>query len=111
MAGGGSPTQNGDKSVAVTVRLQSVGDADQPTLANYSQASLAQGLAYIDFGFLEPGVIGAVAQRAQRGETVPTQVVGTRAVRVALPFDTVLRLHQQLQQIVGSLQPLKSKLS
>lgn len=111
MAVGSSPKQNGDKSVAVNVRLKSIGDADQPTLANYSQASLAQGLAYIDFGFLEPGLIAAVTERAQRGETMPQQVLGTRAVRVALPFDALIRLHQQLQQIVATLQPLKSKLS
>ena len=111
MAVGSSPQQNGDKSVAVNVRLKSIGDAEQPTLANYTQASLAQGVAYIDFGFLEPGLIGAVAQRAQQGETIPRQVVGTRAVRVAVPLDAVIRLHHQLQQMVASLQSSTSKLS
>lgn len=106
-----SPKQNGDKSVVVNVRLKSIEDADQPILANYSQASLAQGLAYIDFGFLEPGLIGAVAQRAQKGEALPKQLVGTRAVRLALPVDAVIRLHQQLQQMVASLQPAQQKLS
>ena len=111
MAVGSSPRQNGDKSVAVNVRLKSIEDADQPTLANYSHASLSQGLAYIDFGFLEPGLIGAVVQRAHKGEAMPKQLVGTRAVRVALPLDVVIRLHQQLQQMVASLQLAKSKLS
>lgn len=111
MGVGSSPKQNGDKSVSVNVRLKSIGDTDQPALANYSHASLSQGLAYIDFGFLEPGLIGAVAQRAQNGEAMPNQLVGTRAVRVALPVDAVIRLHQQLQQMVASLQPSKSKLS
>jgi len=111
MAVGSSPKQDGDKAVAVNVRLQSNAEADQPTLANYSHASLAQGLAYIDFGFLEPSLIGAVAQRAQNGEAMPKQLVGSRAVRVALPLDAVIRLHQQLQQMVVSLQPAKSKLS
>ena len=111
MTVGSSPKQNGDKSVAVNVRLQSTEDTSQPTLANYSHASLSQGLAYIDFGFLEPGLIGAVAQRVQKGEAMPTQLEGTRAVRVALPLDALIRLHQQLQQMVASLQPSKSKLS
>lgn len=111
MAVGSSPKQNGDKAVAVNVRLQSIRDVDQTTLANYSHASFAQGLAYIDFGFIEPGLIGAVAKRAQNGGPMPKQLVGTRAARVALPFDAVIRLHQQLQQLVASLQPLKSKLS
>ncbi len=111
MAVGSSPKQNGDKSVAVNVRLKSIEDTDQPTLANYSHASLSQGLAYIDFGFLEPGLIGAVAQRAHKGEAMPQQLVGARTVRVALPLDAVIRLHQQLQEMVASLQLAKSKLS
>ncbi|MBS0169409.1 MAG: hypothetical protein JSR62_03575 [Nitrospira sp.] len=111
MAVGSSSKQNGDKSVAVNVRLQSTGDSSQPTLANYSHASVAQGVAYIDFGFLEPGLISAVTQRAQKGETMPKELVGNRTARVALPFDAVIRLHQQLQQMVASLQPAQSKLS
>lgn len=111
MAVGSSSKQIGNKSVAVNVRLKSLGDADQPTLANYSHVSLAQGLAYVDFGFLEPGLLSAVAQRAQKGETLPKQLDGTRIVRLALPFDAVIRLHQQLQQVVASLQPTKAKLS
>lgn len=111
MAVGSSPKQNGGKTVAVNVRLKSSGDADQPTLANYSHVSLAQGLAYVDFGFLEPGLLGAVAQHAQKGETLPKQLEGTRTVRMALPLDAVIHLHQQLQQMVASLQPAKSKLS
>ena len=108
MAVAGSPKHNG---VAVNVCLKSIGDAAQPTLANYSHANLAQGLAYIDFGFLEPELIGAVAQRAKNGESTPKQLVGTRAARVALPYDAVIRLHHQLQQIVESLQSPQSKLS
>ncbi len=111
MAVGSSPKQNGGKSVALHVRLKPSGEADQPTLANYSHVSLAQGLAYVDFGFLEPGLLGAVAQRTQKGETLPKQLEGTRTVRVALPLDAVIRLHQQLQQLVASLQPAKLKLS
>lgn len=111
MAVGSSPKRNGDKSVAVNVRLQSTEDIGQPILANYSHASVAQGVVYIDFGFLEPGLISAVAQRAQNDEAIPKQLVGSRAARVALPVDAVIRLHQQLQQMVASLQPAKSKLS
>ncbi|MGC3974751.1 MAG: hypothetical protein QM771_10260 [Nitrospira sp.] len=111
MAVGNSPKQNGHKSVAVNVRLQSTGDIGQPTLVNYSHASVAQGVAYIDFGFIEPRLIGAVTQCAQKGETMPKQLVGSRAARVALPFDAMIRLHQQLQQMVASLQTAKSKLS
>ncbi len=111
MAVGNNPKQDGDKSVAVNVRLKSVGQVDQPTLVNYSHVGLAQGLAYVDFGFLEPALLGAVAQRAQKGETLPKQLEGTRTVRVALPVDSLIRLYQQLQQVLVSIQPQKSKLS
>jgi hypothetical protein len=110
MAVGGNSGQNDDKSVTVNVRLKSTGESHRPTLANYSNVSLAQGLAYVDFGFLEPGLLSAVAQRAQNGEAVPPQLEGTRTARVALPVDAVLRLHRQLQQMVAGLQPAKSKL-
>ena len=111
MAVESNPKQTGDKSVAVNVRLKSVGQADQPTLVNYSHVGLAQGLAYVDFGFLEPALLGAVAQRAQKGETLPKQLEGTRAVRVALPGDALVRLYQQIQQVLVTTQPNKSKLS
>ncbi len=111
MAVGNNVKQTGDKSVAVNVRLKSVGQVEQPTLVNYSQVGLVQGLAYVDFGFLEPALLGAVAQRAQKGDTLPMQVEGTRAVRVALPVDAVVRLYQQLQQVLVSIQPQNSKLS
>lgn len=111
MAVGNNSKQNGEKAVAVNVRLKPVGQADQPILVNYSQVGLAQGLAYVDFGFLEPAVLGAVAQRAQNGDTLPKQLEGTRAVRVAVPVDALVRLYQQLQQVLVSIQPQKSKLS
>ncbi len=111
MAVGSNSKQHDDRSVTVNVRLKSTGESHQPTLANYSNVSLALGLAYVDFGFLEPGLLGAVAQRAQKGEAVPKQLEGTRAVRVALPFDAMIRLHRQLQQMVAGLQPSKSNLS
>ena len=106
-----NPKQAGDKSVAVNVRLKSDGKADQPTHVNYSHVGLAQGLAYVDFGFLEPAVLGAVAQRAQKGETRPKHLEGTRAVRVALPGDALVRLYQQSERVLVTTHPNKSKLS
>lgn len=111
MAVGNIPKQNGDKSVAVNVRLKPIDQADQPVLVNYTHVGLAQGLAYVDFGFLEPALLGAVAQRAQQGETLPKHLEGARAARIALPLDALVRLQQQLQQVLVNLQPQRSKLS
>lgn len=111
MAESNHSKQQGQKVVAVNVRLALAGQTDQPVLVNYTHVGLAQGLAYIDFGFLEPALLSAVAQRTQQGQVLPQQLEGARAARVALSLDGLLRLQQQLQQALVSLQPQKSKLS
>lgn len=111
MADGNHPKQNGDKTVAVNVRLKTAEQADQPLLVNYTHVGLAEGLAYVDFGFLEPALLGAVVKRAKQGDALPKQLEGTRAARVALPLDAVVRLYQQLQQVLVGLQPPKPKQS
>lgn len=111
MAESHHPMQRGDKSVAVNVRLKPVSPSDQPILANYTHVGLSDGLAYVDFGFLEPALLSAVVKRAKQGEAVPKQLEGIRAARVALPLDSVVRLYQQLQQVLVGLQPPKAKQS
>ena len=96
--------QHGAKAVALNVRLKPVGQSDQPALVNYTHVGLAQGLAFVDFGFLEPALLSVVAQRAQQGEALPEHLEGARASRVALPLDALVRLHQQLTQVVKGLQ-------
>jgi hypothetical protein len=78
---------------------------------NYTHVGLSDGLAYVDFGFLEPALLSAVATRAKQGEVTPKQVEGISAARVALPLDSVVRLYQQLQRVLVSLQPAKTKQS
>lgn len=82
---------NGTQSVTLKVRLKSNGHGDQPILANYSTIGVAQGLAHVDFGFIEPPVIAAVMRRAQTGGALPKHLEGKLATRVALPLDAVLR--------------------
>lgn len=40
---------------AVTVQLKPVEQSDQPIMANFTAIAVAQGIAYLDFGFIEPG--------------------------------------------------------
>ena len=54
------PKQNSGQALGVTVRLKPAGPADQPVLVNYTHVGLGEGLAYLDFGFLEPALLGAV---------------------------------------------------
>ena len=93
----------GSSAIALNVRLKPVEHTDQPVLANYTYAGTTQGVAYVDFGFIEPALLGAILQRAHKGESLPKSVEGSLATRVALPLDALIRLQQQLTQILIGL--------
>ena len=95
------------KVVALNVKLSPVGNSDQPVAANYTTVGVAQGIAYLDFGFLEPGALGALARSAREGKEMPKSLEGRLAVRVALPLDVLLRLEQQLHQVLVGLRSAK----
>ncbi len=95
--------QQTGKATPLNVRLAPRDHADQPVLANYSAVNVAQGIAYLDFGFIEPAALDAVVRAAQANRPLPKEVQGRLASRVALPLDALLRLHQQLQQVLISL--------
>ncbi len=105
MAEQSSTKQPNDRTVAMPVQLKADHETSQPVLANYAHVSVAQGLVYLDFGFLEPALLmSAVLPRAQQGAPLPRQLDGRVATRVALPLDALVRLHQQLTQVVKGLQ-------
>ena len=99
----GTMTKGSSSAIALNVRLKPVEHTDQPVLANYTYAGTAQGVAYVDFGFIEPALLGAILQRAQKGESLPKSLEGSLATRVALPLDALIRLQQQLTQILIGL--------
>jgi hypothetical protein len=90
-------------TLAVQVRLKALDNADQPVSANYTTASVAPGIAYIDFGFLEPGALADIAGSARAGNPVPKALEGKLAVRVALGYDVLQNLHRQLSQVLAGL--------
>lgn len=98
-----NPAKSGAETITLNVRLKANGQDTQPVLANYSTLGIAQNIAYIDFGFIEPAVLAAVAKSAQRNGAVPKNLEGQLATRVALPMDAVRRLHQQLTQVLTGL--------
>ncbi|MFM8551868.1 MAG: hypothetical protein ACKOCD_06080 [Nitrospiraceae bacterium] len=89
--------------IQMAVELGVGSPQDQPVLANYATVSVAQGLAYLDFGFIEPAVLAMVAQAAQQGKPLPKTLKGARAVRVAVGLDVMQRLQQQLTQTLTQL--------
>jgi len=91
------------KSVGLNIRLAPVENSDQPVLANFTRLNGAPGMVFVDFGFLEPAALSALSRLAQSGGKIPENLNGKLAVRVALGFDTLAALHQQLGQVIGGL--------
>ncbi|HZE60298.1 MAG TPA: hypothetical protein VE085_07055 [Burkholderiales bacterium] len=92
------------RTIGLGVRLVPAGDSDQPCVANYTALTLAPGMAFIDFGFFEPAMLAALPRVAQQGGKLPESINGRLATRVAMSYDTLTNLHQQL---ASALQGLK----
>ena len=54
-------TREQEKNTAINVRLRAVEQSDQPIMANFSTVAVAQGIAYLDFGFIELALLARVA--------------------------------------------------
>ena len=91
------------KTLTLGVSLTPVDHSDQPVSSNYTNVAVAQNIAYVDFGFIEPNALALVARAAQNGHPVPKSLEGKLGVRVALGLDVVQRLHQQLHQVLARL--------
>ncbi len=86
------------------IRLAPVDNSDQPVLANYTSISPAPGMVFIDFGFLEPAMLAALPRLAKAGGKLPETVNGRLAVRVAMGYDGLAALHQQIGRVLTGLQ-------
>ena len=89
-----------DQTIALNVRLKPSEPLAHPRATNYTNVGVAQGIAYIDFGFIEPTLLAAVAKTAKDGQAAPKGVDGTLVTRVAMGLDVLARLHQQIQQVL-----------
>ena len=96
-------TREQQKVTAVNVRLRPVEQSDQPIAANFATVSVAQGIAYLDFGFIEPAQLAKVMVDSQNGKAVPGQVEGKLVARVSLGLDVLARLQHQMQQVFMSM--------
>ena len=92
-----------DKTVGLNIKLMPVDHSDQPVLANFTRLNGAPGMVFVDFGFLEPAALSALSRLARSGGKIPETLNGKLAVRVALGYDTLAALHQQLGQVVAGL--------
>ena len=96
-----------DKVLALNVRLKPSEPTAHPRATNYSNVGVAQGIAYVDFGFIEPALLGAIAKTAKDGQAAPKGIEGQLVTRVAMGVDVLARLHQQIQQVLLSRRDAK----
>jgi hypothetical protein len=99
-AAGTKPTQLG-------LRLAPVDGSDQPVFANVCAVNVSPGVAFIDFGFLEPAMLAALPRVARSGGKLPERIEGKLTVRVALGVDALANLHQQLGRVLSEGRQVK----
>ena len=96
-------SESRDKSIPLNVRLKPSESSAHPRAVNYSNVGVAQGIAHVDFGFIEPAVLAAVAKTAKDGQAAPKGLDGHLVTREAMPLDALVRLQQQIQQVLVGL--------
>ena len=89
-----------DTTIALKVRLKPSESSAHPRATNYTNVGVVQGIAYVDFGFIEPALLGAIALTAKDGQAAPKAIDGQLVTRVAMGVDVLARLHQQIQQVL-----------
>lgn len=99
-----APAAAGAKPITMNVRLAPVNNSDQPLLANIATLNMSPGMGFVDFGFLEPGILNALQGMATQGAKMPEELNGKLVVRVALGYDAMANLHQQLSRALTAIQ-------
>jgi hypothetical protein len=92
-----------ENTLSLNVRLKPSESSAQPRAMNYTNVGVAQGIAYFDFGFIEPTLLAAIAKTAKDDQAPPKGLEGALVTRVAMSVDVLARLHQQIQQVLVSL--------
>lgn len=91
------------QTITLNVRLKPSESSAHPRATNYTNVAVAQGIAYLDFGFIEPTLLAAIAKTAKDGQAAPKGLEGHLVTRVAMGVDVLARLHQQIQQVLVGL--------
>lgn len=96
-----------DQTIAFNVRLKPSESFAHPRATNYTNVGVAQGIAYLDFGFIEPTLLAAIAKAAKGGQAAPKGLDGALVTRVPMGVDVLARLHQQIQHVLVSMRDAK----
>lgn len=96
-------SESKDQTIAFNVRLKPSESSAHPRATNYTNVGMAQGIAYLDFGFIEPALLATIAKTAKDDQAAPKGLEGALVTRVAMSVDVLARLHQQIQQVLVRL--------
>ena len=96
-----------DTTIALNVRLKPSDSSAHPRAANYSNVGVAQGIACLDFWFIEPALLATIAKTAKDGQAAPKAIDGQLVTRVAMDVGTLARLQRQIQQVLVGLRSTK----
>ena len=89
-----------DQALTLNVCLKPSESSAHPRATNYTNVGVAQGIAYLDFWFIEPTLLATIAKTAKDGQSAPKGLEGALVTRVAMSVDVLARLHQQIQHVL-----------
>ncbi|MDH4085250.1 MAG: hypothetical protein OEU99_17100 [Nitrospira sp.] len=72
-------SESKEATIALNVRLKPSDSSAHPRAANYTNVGVAQGL---DFGFLEPALLVAIAKTVKDGQAAPKGLDGHLVIRL-----------------------------
>ena len=105
----GASTPKEASKQSVNLQLVPANGSDQPVLANVTMVQPTAGVALVDFGFLDPGAMAALSNMARAGRKVPERVNGRLAARVAISYEALATLHQQIGGVLQVLSRREKK--
>ncbi len=97
-AGSQADAAQAGTTIQLGIRLQPTDNSDQPVFTNFTVVHGTPETVFVDFGFLEPNLVPALARQAQSGGKMPEAITGRLACRVALGRDAAVQLAQQLSR-------------
>ena len=93
----------GPAAQSVNLQLLPANGSDQPVLANVTIVQPTVGVTLLDFGFLDPAAMNTLTTLARAGKKVPERINGRLAARVALSYEALSSLHQQINGVLQAL--------
>ena len=102
-------TPQGRAGQNIGVRLVPTGNSDLPIFSNFARVQLSASGVLVDFGFIDPAGLAALARTANAGGKMPESVNGRLAARFAITPDVLVALHQQLGQAIAGMRAASKK--